>query len=112
MHSECTYELQIGFTTVIEHDECSCGMVSKCGTTLLFLLFACHSVIRNRRIVFHVYLGDTLGCFSPMGKAKSSSRSFGFRASREKRTYEAKKEDWLVVDDYRPIVVALCSAHM
>ena len=87
-------------------------MVSKRRNTLLFLFFACHSVIRNRRTVFHVCLGDTLGCFSPMGKAKSSSRSFGFRASREKRTYEAKKEDWLVVDDYRPIVVALYWAHM
>ena len=39
-----------------------------------------------------------------MGKTKSGYKASGFHHSKGKRTYEAKKEDWLVTEDYRPIV--------
>ena len=39
-----------------------------------------------------------------MAKTKSGYKASGFHHSKGKRTYEAKKEDWLVTEDYRPIV--------
>ena len=42
-----------------------------------------------------------------MGKTKSGYKASGFHHSKEKRTYEAKKEDWLVTGDYRPTVLCI-----